>query len=349
MPLLARKAPRAQPGAAAVGVLSCPGRGLPALACWPDYCLGQTPCDRLSVLHRLAELSAPWPCWPSWRCSGWPASSPWSSSPGARKDCRLGWTPGPAAALRWSLAVLAVYAVTNIAGSQTPDRLVIAWLLPGFLPACRWPSCCALAAPALSRPLACCLALPGVGAFLAGWPAASSLAMHAGGSAIARLAMDDGDGVQEMRHAGSPADGSAGAMARPAADSGRQCRKAAEGREPPQPQPSRPACASTSPRPCSGCPMPSPTRTARLHLDVPVADSITTWRITALASTPGRAAGLATAPAARLPGFLHRPRPAARADRRRRGRRAGGRLQLPARGADRAPGAGAGRLVRAAG
>ena len=51
------------------------------------------------------------------------------------------------------------------------------------------------------------------------------------------------------------------------------------------PPTSRRACASTSPRRCSGCPTPSPTRTAACSLDVPVADSITTWRITALASS----------------------------------------------------------------
>jgi uncharacterized protein YfaS (alpha-2-macroglobulin family) len=47
-----------------------------------------------------------------------------------------------------------------------------------------------------------------------------------------------------------------------------------------------------------------------LVIDIPVADSITTWRMTALASSQDGRLGSTSAPLRGLPGFLHRPGPA---------------------------------------
>ena len=69
----------------------------------------------------------------------------------------------------------------------------------------------------------------------------------------------------------------------------------------------------------------------RASLDIDLADSITTWRLTAGAVTADGRLGAVADRRPGLPALLRRPRPAGRADPGRRGRRAGRRLELPRR------------------
>ena len=93
--------------------------------------------------------------------------------------------------------------------------------------------------------------------------------------------------------------------------------------------PSRPACASTSLRPCCGCRTASPMPNGTLQVDVPIADSITTWRVTALASSQDGRLGSASGPLRVFQDFFVDLDLPPVPDGGRRDRRAGGRVQLP--------------------
>ena len=89
--------------------------------------------------------------------------------------------------------------------------------------------------------------------------------------------------------------------------------------------------------------------TAAPASSIPMADSITTWRMAMMASTTHGALGSGTVEPEGLPGFLRRSRPAGHAHAGRPRLDSGGCLQLLGRARRREPATAAGRLVLAGG
>ena len=90
-------------------------------------------------------------------------------------------------------------------------------------------------------------------------------------------------------------------------------------------------------------------RNGDASITIPLADSITTWRMAMMASTTHGALGSGDVQPQSLPGFLRRPRPARHAHPGRPRLDSGGGLQLLRRARRCQPGTAAGRLVRAGG